>query len=348
VSDRWVRVAFTLVALVALLLVARTVDWPQALHALSRLGARAPLVVMPAFFVVSCDTLGWRATFERSRRLPFWALFRIRLATDAVSNSLPAGPALSEGLKVVILQRRHGVQLTDATANVVIAKFALAISQGFFLIVGLALAVPTLRENSHAIMGRDGLEWAAFGVAFAFLTAMSCALWAVARGRLLGRLGVQLGRFGGARARQWLARFSPKLHQLDHALGVVARLPTAQTRSAVLLFFVGWVCMACENFFILWLLSTGISVAQAISMEAVVSVVRILFFFVPSALGAQEASYYLVLRAYGIDNPEASAAAFMITKRAKELLWMGVGYASLWSMHVRVKNAYETSESAGA
>jgi hypothetical protein len=333
-DTRWLGYGLGLIALAGICFVARNLDWDATLRTLKQLGARAPLIALPYLLVLSCDTLGWRYTFERPRELRYFTLWRMRVATEAVANSLPAGPALAETVKAFILQRQVGLPLSAAAGNVVLAKFALALSQALFLIVALALAMPTLSHNSAAILGREGLEWLALGVAFGFLLFVSLLLWAVARGRLFSRFLNHGGKLSSK-----LERFRPRFERIEHAFGAFGRVPQYQILGAIALFSCGWICLGSENYVILSLLGTDVSPQQAISMEAVLSVVRILFFLVPSALGAQEAGYYLVLRAYGVAEPEVVAAAFMLAKRTKELLWIGIGYTVLSSMHVRVRDA---------
>jgi hypothetical protein len=337
--DRLIRAAVVVVALGGLALVARNVDWPAAWRALQSMGARAPLIAIPYAIILAIDSVGWRNTFEHPQGISFLALWRIRIATEAVSNSLPAGPAIGETLKAMILQRRFGMPLTEAAANVVIAKFAIAIAQALFTVAALVLAAPTLQNNSRTLLGQEGLEWIAFGIGFAFLAIVTLGLWAVVRGRLFGRLLQRLVTFRDGRLRHRLERFVPLVERADHALGVIARVPRTQTALAIAEFFVGFVCMGLENFVILSLLSSGVTIPQSISMEALLALVRIGFFFLPSALGAQEAGYYFALRAFEVPDAETLAAAFMVAKRAKELLWIGIGYAMLSSMHVHVSDA---------
>jgi hypothetical protein len=337
--DRILRGVFVVIALGGLALVARNVDWPAAWRALQHLGARAPLIAVPYAIILALDSFGWRNTFEHPQGLRFFELYRIRIATEAVSNSLPAGPAIGETLKAVILQRRLRMPFTEAAANVILSKFGIAIAQALFTVAALILAAPTLESSSQRVLGREGLEWIAFGLAFGFLTTMTLALWAIARGKLFGRLLQRLVAFRDGKLRQRLERFVPLVERADHALGVVARVPPAQTALAIGQFFVGFVCMGIDDWVILTFLSSGVSLSQSISMEALLAIVRIGFFFLPSGLGAQEAGYYLALRAFGVADAETLAAAFMVAKRAKELLWIGIGYTLLSSLHVHVSDA---------
>ena len=328
--DRYIAIASTLAAMVGLAIVARTIDWPQTAQTLGQLGARAPLVLVPYLFVLSCDTAAWRHTFEHPAQLRYWSLWQLRIASEAVSNSVPAGPAIAEGIKAILLQRRFGLPLEEASANVILAKFGLAVSQSLFLIAALGSAVPTLQRKSQDILGDEGLEWVAIGIAFGFLLIVSTVLLALVRGKLF------------VRVIRWFPRLShwmPAAERLDHAFGAFTRVPQQQTLLAVVLFCCGWACLGSENYVILSLLGTDVTLGQALAMEALLSIVRIAFFFLPSALGAQEAGYYLVLRAYDVPQPEVLAAAFMVTKRAKELIWIGAGYAVLSHLHIRVREA---------
>jgi hypothetical protein len=324
----------TLMAAMVALLMSR-VDWPTTLHYLRQMGPRAPLVLVPYLFVVACDTLGWRASFETPNRLSLAKLWCIRIATDALSNSLPAGAAVGETLKALLLRRMFGIAITDGTANVVVSKFALAIAQGLFLIAGVALSTRELAHHSHRLIGRGGLEWFGVFAALAFLSLLLTAALFAQRSilsRALARLRARVGEAWQKRLDRWETPFA----RIDHGLAVIARVPRSQALRSIAFFLLGWVLLGLENWVILSLLHSGVSVANAISMEAVVSIVRILFFFVPSAFGAQEVSYYALFKVYDVPEAESVAAAFMLTKRAKEACFIALGYTVLSLLPARV------------
>jgi uncharacterized membrane protein YbhN (UPF0104 family) len=109
---------------------------------------------------------------------------------------------------------------------------------------------------------------------------------------------------------------------------VIGRLPRRQVAGSIACFFFGWLALGCEDWLILSLLHARASLATAVSLEAIVSVVRMLFFFVPAGLGAQDVSYFALLKLW--DTPDAEATAFMLLKRGKEACWIGLGYVLLW------------------
>jgi uncharacterized protein (TIRG00374 family) len=299
------------------------VDWHATSTYLTQLGPSAPLVLLPYAFVLSCDTLGWKASFEQPN-LPFARLWRIRTATEAVSNSLPAGVAVGETLKTMMLTRAFGMPLADAAANVIVSKFALATAHIVFLFCGLWLGASTLSQT-----GRSGM----LGVYVAVLAAFFALLMAgvkLAQNGALSRLLAGLVRIAPARAGSFLARLTEPLMGLDRSLSVLGRLPRAQIAASIACFFVGWLSLAFENWFILSLLTPHASFSAALSMEAFVSIVRMAFFFLPGGFGAQDVSFYALLNLWGLPDAEAVATAFMLIKRAKEVCWIALGYLLLW------------------
>ena len=56
-------------------------------------------------------------------------------------------------------------------------------------------------------------------------------------------------------------------------------------------------------------------------------------FFVPAGLGIQDAGYLAFLSAFGAAAP--LAAAFIVVKRTKELIWIAIGYVALLALERR-------------
>jgi uncharacterized protein (TIRG00374 family) len=284
--------------------------------------------------VLTFDTCAWRATFEHAKDLPVTLLWRLRIATEAVMNSLPAGVALGETLKAVLLERCCGVEIALGTANVLVSKVALAIAQGCFLILGIALASRELDAHSVALIGRSGLATYGLGAASLFL-AVFVGLAIAAQRELFSRALHRLHAISNHSWRARLARLRAPLARIDHGLGVAVRAPR-RVALAVVLFFCGWLSLGFEAWLILRLLTPQVSLANAISIEALASIVRVLFFFIPAGLGAQELGYYGLLQAFGLPDAAAMAAAFMVIKRTKEVFWISLGYVVLSLLPARI------------
>ena len=80
---------------------------------------------------------------------------------------------------------------------------------------------------------------------------------------------------------------------------------------------------------LLQLVGVRLPFATVFAFEASVSLLRSLACFAPGGLGVQDLGYVAALGALGVPDALTAGAAFVVMKRAKELFWAAVGYASL-------------------
>jgi uncharacterized membrane protein YbhN (UPF0104 family) len=268
--------------------------------------------------------------------MPLAPLWRVRTAVDAVAGSVPGGVAVGESLRVLLLEREFGLPFAEGVSNAVVSRLVMAAGQGVFVVCGIAMAgfpagPPSTRSAGLAGGGLVGL---AAGLAFSGL--MGGTLVVLSRGHLLSRLLGRLESAWGGRWRATLSGFREPLERLDRGLAAMSRVPRGQRALALTMFLVGWLSLGVECWLILRLLGASVPIATAVSVEAIVSIVRIGFFFLPGGLGAQDASYYGLFKLYGVPHAEAISAAFVIVKRAKEVFWIALGYLLLLLSPVRV------------
>jgi uncharacterized membrane protein YbhN (UPF0104 family) len=119
----------------------------------------------------------------------------------------------------------------------------------------------------------------------------------------------------------------------------VARLRAARaaTTTATLAFLGCWCVEALESALLLRLVGADIPLPAVVAIESGLSLVRALVVVAPSGLGVVDLGYATVLPALGADA--GSAAAFVLLKRAKELVWVMAGYAILGAMRGRAPAA---------
>ncbi len=297
----------------------RELDGAQVLRLLEGIGGAAALIVLPYGTVILLDAAGWRQCVTGSEHVPLREMFVIRLSTDAVMNTFPAGVAFAETLRPLLLRDRFGLRMTDAVASTLLSKINIAVAQIGFIITGLIFAF-SLHASS---LGELGLFSSPSSIAGTFLLAASAGIvlslpYSGARltqiTALLGRIRIPLLQRGAARIRNAVA-------DIDRYVTGFARHHRTRLLRALLLFLLSWFAMAFETWLILALLGSGMSIMQAIALEATLSVVKLVFFFIPSAIGAQEVGILSILTAFAIPEAAAIAAAFIILRRGKELLW---------------------------
>jgi uncharacterized membrane protein YbhN (UPF0104 family) len=297
----------------------RDLDLAQVTRLLGGIGIAAILLFLPYAVVILLDAIGWRECMTGKERIHLREIFIIRLSTDAVMNTFPAGVAFAETLRSVLLRDRFGLRMTDAVAATLLSKINIAVAQMLFVIGGFIIAL-SLHRTAFTHLGMLSSP-AEITVAFIVTGALMGALSLPYSGARLTQLSGLLGRIRVPILQRMITRFHSSLVHIDRYVTAFAREHRPRLFRALGYFLLSWLMMAAETWLILSLLHSGVTFLQAVALEALLSLVKILFFFIPSAMGAQEVGILTILSAYGIPEVAAVAAAFIILRRGKELFW---------------------------
>src|SRR5436305_5377515 len=135
---------------------------------------------------------------------------------------------------------------------------------------------------------------------------------------LFGLLGTIVQRLFGDRF-AWLVGGAAAL---DRAVRVIYRRPR-RLLACTAWQFVAWVVAAGEVWLALYFLGHGVSVADAILIDAVTHAASTAAFVVPGAIGVQEGAFMIVGNLLGL-SPELSLA-LALTRRARDLLLFVLG-----------------------
>jgi glycosyltransferase 2 family protein len=329
-----VRIAFHwLVALAGLALFAYLVATSGiTLELLGRLGAGGfGLLLLVAAAVQVLDTVGWYCAVRHltvagphPRPLKFFAM---RVAGDSLTNALPGGVVLGETYKAAMMKRVYGVSIADNAATLLTVKFALALSQSVFILGGLALSYSLLRDHGLAALGVHHTELVAVALTVGFGLLLGWPLVAMARGHAFAGTCRALARLPIPPLRRALERSKLRIEALDQACTQVLRGNRRNLLLAFLAILCGWVIMAGESYVLLRGLGLSRSLRDAFVIESVGSIFRMILFILPSGIGAQDASFVALFKLEGFPGP--AAGAFVLLKRCKELVWIGLGFVLL-------------------
>jgi uncharacterized membrane protein YbhN (UPF0104 family) len=138
-----------------------------------------------------------------------------------------------------------------------------------------------------------------------------------------------IGRVRVGTVQRVVGKLASHLARIDEQVGALARAHPAHLVRSIAAYFGGWIALASESALILFLLGAHVPLLAALGIEAVVSVLRIAFFFLPSAVGAAEVAYVGILTALGVPDPVTTSVAFITLKRSREALWIVAGYIVL-------------------
>jgi uncharacterized membrane protein YbhN (UPF0104 family) len=314
------------------------VEIDALLARLTPLGAGGVLLVLlPALGSGLVETAGWQRAFAMlGVRVSFGALFRLRMATDAPAQTLPAGVVLAESLKIALL-KNGGLGLDAAVSGTLARKYLLMTSQSAYVWSAAILGFGALQTLCEHLTGHSG---------FAVLLAVSATLIglaaagmrsALSRGQVARRVQRLLRRLPSRRLQQVLAKSSWSA-STDRCMERFFRLRPSQELAVTAPFLGAWLLESVETLTLLWLLGVPLEPSSVLAVEVLSSMLRMLAFVVPGGLGIQEAGYALFLHALAVPDATATGAAFAVLKRSKELVYVALGYCLL-ALQVRAPGA---------
>lgn len=273
--------------------------------------------------VVLFDTAGWYYAIRHAARPRASTLFRLRVAGDALTNGLPGGVVLGETFKAVMLRRLFAVSYADGAATLLTVKLAQGLSQAVFVFIGLGLSYPQLKARSQQLFGFQGAQYVALGLTLGMAFVMLLPVALMVRGDSFSGVVDVLARMPSERLRRVLARWRPRMVALDAACVRALRGNRRHLGPLFVFLLAGWLASALECYVLLSYLGARPTLSMAYVIESVGSMFRLIFFMVPSGIGGQDASFLALFRLY--DLPLSTGGVFVLVKRFKELLWIGLG-----------------------
>lgn len=310
------QIILTLLGCAALFWFATQVDWNATRDLVGRLGGWLILLPVPYLLVYVADTTGWLQTFPVRPTVPWFRLFRIRWAGEAVNNIIPSAYIGGEALKVLML-RRWGVPGADGTTAAVLSKSLQSVAQLLFL--------------SGASAAFLSLGTAPPGFARAVSVVLVGGVAVLAGWFLLQRLGlfstlVRMVRLLRLNPERWLPK-AKHLREVDDGIRQFHFRHPRRFFASLAAYLAGWLLDATEIYIVGQLLDLPISWRQAIAVEAFTGVAKAVAVFVPGAIGIQESSIVFLCRMAGVAEPLGTFYALF--RRARELLFAAIGWQFL-------------------
>lgn len=308
----------------------RDVDAVRAWNLAATVGASLVWVLLPMAAAMAVDTAAWRIVFASlGRRLSLLRLLGVRIASEAVLLSVSGGSVLADAVAPYLLKRYGDVPLPVTVAGTALRKVALLAAQSICLAAGVLVGWEFLRAASPAVIGAGGLPVALLAVSAGLMLVALAAAGGLTRGGLAGRVHALLERLPGRRVRLAIRRIRRGFTRTDESLERFAAGGGVRWVAPVGLYVSLWLAECLETYVILRLLGVDLGFVAVWAFEPAVVLLRHLAFFVPGGLGVQELGYLAFLRAAGVDAPVETSLAFSAIKRAREALWVGLGYGVL-------------------
>jgi hypothetical protein len=287
------------------------------------------VVLLPFPLALSMDTWAWRRLLlGLDRHVPFLTLFRVRLATEAVTNSAPVGAMWADALAPILVARRAEVPAEDVFAASTAKRWTIVRMHATYVTLACAFGASALDHASRTLLGSDLLLSLCFACALALLL-LSHAIEAVAaRGRVAERVSRALGRARFARLKRWVEARHHRFARADAQLAKLSQDSSLRASTSWRLLGL-WVIEGLETFVILRVLGAPLGLFEVLSIDAALSIVRSSAMFAPAGIGIQDVGYLTMLEAYGVPGASSLGPAFVVVKRLKETVWIAIGFALL-------------------
>ncbi len=282
-----------------------------------QLGAGFLLILAISAFRYLTRSLSWlRCLPPEDRVIGFWALWRARLAGEAIGD-LMFGPVVAEPLKAIALGGR--VSLASRVSSLAVENISYTFSSCLMVMAG---AVALLAN---------------FGLQESLRTAMSAALAAVVL--IIVASVVVIGRRWklGSGVAGWLnQKLIPNEATRDKIAAKIVHLSELEEyifnffarRPAD--FFIVMICQTvfhlagiAEIFVTMNLIGAGLGPAKAFLMESVNRAINIAFVFVPALVGVDELGTRELAKVLGFDG--SFGVALAIVRKIRMFFWIGVG-----------------------
>jgi len=347
-GDRRLRRVVTIVAsLVAVVIVARVIARADTAAVVQAMGGAGPLILLAlAPFAIgmtidACGTVVLLRALGHATTLT--QMLPVRLASEALHVSIPAGFVASDTATAVLLEARCDVPLRDGVVASIARKWLVMRAHAGYIALGAVVGFPALAAMSRSLLHMAGLPWIVLASAAMPLVA-SIAVGAGLLGRsTFSKLHAALRRIPSRRLACWL---DDRRHDALATDAQVRRLRSKRgaTTAATLSALACWCFEALETALLLRLVGASVALPSVFAIEAGLSLVRSLVVIAPSGLGVVDLGYAAVLPALGADS--GAAAAFVVLKRAKEVAWVAVGYAILAGLRGRAPSGVPATSPA--
>lgn len=301
-------------------------DLRAAWERIQSLGPRAALILIPFPIGLAFDVIAWqRLLATLGCKVDFRLLYRTRLITEAVTNTTPMGAVWADAVTPSLVSARANVSAIDVLASQMAKRWLLVRTHGLYVATAAALGATAVQRASHALGLGDWLIILVLASALGLLLFAFGMEWLAARAQVVGRLSKRLGRARWLPIASWISKRHASFAAADTQLARLADDKSVAVRTHLRL-AVTWVLEGFETYLILRLLGAPLGLVEVMSFDAALSIVRSVAVFAPAGIGVQDVGYLAVLEAYGVPNAAGIGPAFVVLKRAKELLFVAIGF----------------------
>ncbi len=293
------------------------------------------LFLIPVFFIMVLDTLGWKLLIGRHRQAPaFSMLLQLHMGTESLLSSLPGGFALTDPAKIFYLQRHTALHPMDSLGSLVARRWMIGVSQVLFILMGILFSFTAAGSQPLKIPGLgDNMIFIIFG-AILFIIILALIARSLSKGYSTASFSVLLKRIPLNSVRRWISNRQETFQKADEYFAQLGKNRKSFFLLIVGIYFLSWLMNAAESYALAVYFNMAISIPQAISIEALLSVVTLSAFFLPSGVLVKDIGYVGLFSGLALSTDMHAVMAFILFKRLITLTWITIGYIILTKIGV--------------
>ena len=307
-------------------------DLVAVLDQVLRLGWGGFILVLIAYLAcLVAQSAAWLVTLPAVPVTPRWLyrLTKVSMVGFALQATTPLAGLGGEPMKAILLKRRYGIPYPDVTSSLILVRTIDLTSELVFATIGLGLLLSSPLPALEALPYRLGA-----GVGVATMMVFVGLLFVAQQRRLLGRLRVWLARRSGGRLmpRERFLAGLDALEEIEDRLAAYYSAEPGRCVAALLIAGADWMIGTFAVYLTLTLLGLHVSLADAVVIEAFLTVARSALFMVPADLGTQEGALALICGA--LLGSAETGLALAAVRRGRDAVWIvwGLGLAWVYSL----------------
>lgn len=341
----WSRYVGLLAGLALIAYLFSKVDLAGSMKLIGSLGPSSLFILLPYLGLHLLETAAWQRLFPKeSGPVHFFGLFKIQVVAETVSMTLPAGVAVGEPLRPWLCRKFLGIPLPDGFATVAVRKLLLGATQGIYTLLAAIAGFGMLQAVSKQVVDFEGLGVIMIVVSFTMSLLFMLLLFLMTNGNAVGNLHRLLMKIPFEKVRQWLFKQQEGFAETDRKLQRVKSDGLKSFLLVMVIYVAAWMMLALETYLILQVLGLKVTFLQVLAFDTALTILRAIFFFIPSGLGIQDLGYLAFFHALGIPDYLAYGGAFVMLRRFKELIWYSIGYGVMFMEGIHLQDAEQVSD----
>lgn len=275
-------------------------------------------------------TLNWRIILKRcSIDLPFWKIFKARVAGFAVNYLTPSANIGGEAARIMLINKKSG---KNALPSVILDKTIELIATIFTIIAAVAITIykipmPKLQKYIYA----GFVIFSIFSMIFILRKQHQGLLkWIISK---LEKVKISF---------KFVRNNMEKIREIDENISGFYRDSKNSFITVLILYVIQMLIWTTEIFFTLHFL--GLDKVTFLDSFLIVSLGSIAFVMpvLPGGIGVYELTYIAIFKLLGLST--AVCMGLVITRRIVALIWAGIGLIFLARAGIRKKNLVEDKE----